>query len=273
MNGGPDSPTDAERCFSVGSRLLPEIRWSEAEFKRAWDRYQGQGYGSEHVEDDYVRLACLEGQPGAAEALERVYLRPLTPRVAAICRTGEATDAAMQQLREKLLLPPTARLATFRAPGNFRAWLRVLSVRTALDVARKLGVEAAREVELDDRLEALVAGPEELYLRAEQRQAFRDALRAAVRSLPERERYALRMHVVAGWNITQIGRVFSVHKATAARWLVSAKEQLRDSLRVSLAKRFATSPLEGSRLLDELPSRLDGSLSSVFLTTGVLSAS
>lgn len=271
MNGAPASPTCAERCFREGSRLLPEILWDEAEFRRAWERHQAQGYGDEHPEDDYVRLACIEGQPGGAQALERVYLRPLTHRVAPICRSEAATDLAMQQLREKLLLPPMARLATFRAPGNFRAWLCVLAVRTALDVARKLGAEAAREVELDESLEALVAGPEEMYLRAEQRKAFRDALRAAVRSLPERERYALRMHLVAGWNITQIGRVFAVHKATAARWLVAAKEQLRDSLKVELSTRLGASQLEGSRLLDELPSRLDESLSSVFMTTRVLS--
>lgn len=273
MSRMADFPTPAERCFREGSRVLPEIRWSELEFASAWQRHAAGGYSSEHAEDDYVRLACLEGRPGAAEALDRAYLRPLAPRIAPICRTEDATEATLQRLREKLLVPPAARLSTFRAPGNFRAWLKVLALRTALDVARKLGIEASREVELDERLEALVAGPEELYLRAELRQAFRDSLRAAVLSLPERERYTLRMHLVAGWNITQIGRVFAVHKATAARWLVSAKAQLRDLLGAELASRLGTERLDGSRLLEELPSRLDLSLSSVFLTTGVLSAS
>lgn len=268
----PDPSTAAERCYREGSRILPEIRWSEIEFVSAWSRHAAGGYGAERAEDDYVRLACLEERPGAAEALERAYLRPLAPRIALICRTEEATEAALQRLREKLLLPPAARLASFRATGSFRAWLKVLAVRTALDVARKLGVEAAREVELDERIEALVAGPEELYLGAELRQAFRDSLRAAVLRLPERERYTLRMHLVAGWNITQIGRVFSVHKATAARWLVSAKEQLRDALKAELGERLGTTALGDSRLLEELPSRLDLSLSSVFLTTGVLPA-
>jgi RNA polymerase sigma-70 factor (ECF subfamily) len=269
----PEATIDRERCFDEGSRALPEILWSQAEFIQAWEKYAAQGYGAEHAEDDYVRLACLEGRPGAAEALERVYLKPLLLAVAPICRTHEATAVAMQALREKLLLPPTARLRGFRAPGNFRAWLKVLAVRTALDVARKLGVEASREVELDERLEALISGPEEQCLRAELRQVVREGLRAAIRALPERERYALRMHLVAGWNITQIGRVFAVHRGTAARWLVSAKEQLRDLLSAELAQRLGTSPSEGAKLLENLPSRLELSLSSVFVTTGVVSRS
>ena len=268
-----DSLSDARRCFREGQRLFPGIYWDEADLLSAWGKHRERGYSVDQPEDDYVRLACLENQPGAAAVLDSAYLLPLATSIHRICQTLEATDSVLQQLREKLLLPPVNRLLSYRAPGRFRAWLKVIAVRTALDMARELGLKTQREVELDERLEALAFGPEELFLRAELQEALRCALRAAVSALPERERYALRMHLVSDWNITQIGRVFSVHKATAARWLVSAKEQLHVLLSAELAQQLGTSTEEGALLLGSMPSRLDLSLSSIFQTTGVLSAS
>lgn len=257
-----------ETCFVQSAQLYPEIRWELREFAATWLKQSGAGDEGGPTTDDFVRLACLEQRPGAELALDRGYILPLTPSIARICRTAEVTDVALQKLREKLLLPPAARLATYRTPGNFRAWLQVTATRTAIDVARARGVQRAREVELDERLEALVLGPEEQVLRAEQQEVFRAALRAAVKGLPELERSALRLHLVAGWNISQIGRVFSVHKATAARRLVAAKERLQTLLRAELGA-IATS---GEPILNDLPSRLDLGLSSVFATTGVEAA-
>jgi RNA polymerase sigma-70 factor, ECF subfamily len=269
----PDSPSDAQRCYREGNRLFPEIRWDEAGLVAAWEKHAERGYNTEQLEDDYVRLACLENQPGAAAVLDSAYLQPLAASIRRVCHAPDAVDSVLQRVREKLLLPPVNRLLSYRAPGSLRAWLKVIAIRTALDMARELGVKTQREVELDERLEALASGPEEQYLRAELQQTFRSALRAAIGHLPERERYALRMHLVAGWNITQIGRVFSVHKATAARWLVSAKEQLHALLSAELARRLGTNDEGRSLLLRSMPSRLDLNLSSIFQTTGVLSAS
>jgi RNA polymerase sigma-70 factor (ECF subfamily) len=264
--------SQAQRCYRIGHLAFPEIEWSEQELADAWLRHAALGFSEDPSEDDFVRLACIELRPGAAEALDRAYIRPLAPRLASICKSDTATQAALQEVREKLLAPPRPRIESFRAPGNFRAWIKVLAVRTALDSARRLGVLAEREVELDERLEAVVAGPEEEYLRAEARDEIRAALRSAVSGLPERERFALRMHLVAGWSVTQIGRVYSVHKSTAARWLISAKERLGNKLQVELADRLG-SGYASSRLYSELPSRLDVGLSSLFSTTGVFSAS
>ena len=261
--------TLVQACFVQSAQLFPEIRWELDEFAATWQKHHACSAETAPSIDDYVRLACLERRPGAEAALDRGYIQPLTASVARICRTPEATDSALQKLREKLLLPPAARLEAYRGPGNFRAWLQVTATRTAIDVARALGVQRAREVELDERLEALAVGPEEQFLRAEQQEVFRAALRAAVKRLPERERSALRLHLVAGWNISQIGRVFSVHKATAARWLVAAKEELQTLLQAELATRLGTGTNPGLRILGNMPSRLDLGLSSVFATTGV----
>jgi RNA polymerase sigma-70 factor (ECF subfamily) len=258
------------RCFREGSERFSGIEWDEGDFLIAWEQYSHLGFNADRVEDDYVRLACLRGRPGAAEALNAAYLLPLTEGIQRVCQSPELTDGVLQKLREKLLLPPAPRLLAYRAPGNFRAWLKVVATSLALDVAREAGVKRRREVELDERLEALVAGPEEQYVRAEVQEAWRAALRAAVKHLPERERQVLRMHLVAGWNITQIGRVFSVNKSTAARWLVAAKDQLHVLLCADLRQRLGPNSGEDSPSLEDMPSRLDINLCSLFKTTGAL---
>jgi RNA polymerase sigma-70 factor, ECF subfamily len=263
-----DPAVAAQRCFREGSARFPLIEWEERDFLAAWEQYSHLGFNTERVEDDYVRLACLRGRPGAAEVLDEAYLLPLSEGINRICQSPDRTDGVLQNLREKLLLPASSRLLAYRAPGNFRAWLKVVATSLALDVARELGIKRRREVELDERLEALAAGPEEQYMRAELREAFRGALRAAVKRLPERERQALRMHLVAGWSTAQIGRVFSVSKATAARWLIAAKDQLH----VLLCAELAANHAENALILEDMPSRLDISLSGLFQTTGVLPA-
>lgn len=260
-----------ERCFREGSGRFPKIEWDRSDFLLTWEQYSHLGFNAERLEDDYVRLACLRGRPGAAETLNEVYLLPLTESVHRVCQSQELTDSVLQNLREKLLLPPTPRLLSYRAPGNFRAWLRVVATSLALDVTRALGIKRRREVELDEQLEALAAGPEEQYVRAELQEEFRGALRAAVKGLGQRERQVLRMHLVAGWNITQIGRTFSVNKSTAARWLVAAKDHLHVLLCADLRRRLGASSGD-SVVLEDMPSRLDINLGSLFQTTGVLPA-
>jgi len=265
-------PSEAELCYRLGAARYPEIRWSWSEFWTAWHLRSEHEHCDAPTEDDFVRLACLENRPGATAVLEREYIEPLRSRIAHLCRTQEATDAAVQELRRKLLLPPTPRLAMYRSSGSFRAWLKVTALRIALDLARASGVNARRQVELHDHLEALTMGPEDHYFKEEWREAAQAALRAAVKRLPDRERFALRMHVMAGWNIDQIGRTLSVHRATVARWLVATKDELQSLFREELAERLGPTSQAVELFLEEMPSRLDLSLTQVFATTGVSAA-
>jgi RNA polymerase sigma-70 factor (ECF subfamily) len=253
----------AQECYRLGTQRFPDISWPYSDFVAAWPTGSDEPPASE---DEFVRLACLHGVAGAAAALDREYLRPLRPLLRRICRSDDLTDTALQELRTKLLLPPAPRLASYKPTSSLRAWLSVVATRTALDVVRRSAVHERREVELEEQLAAMTEQPEQRLLGAEQHAILAAALRAAVRRLPDEQRFALRMQLTAGWNITQIGRVLSVHRATVARWLLAAKDALRSTLREEL-ERLAPGPAGGP--LSALPSRLDVSLSRVFATTGV----
>lgn len=262
-------PTVDQRriCFELGMTKYPRIEWSWESFTSQWNARGESERGIAANQDDYVRLACLANRPGSWEVLDAEYIQPLRRSVLRVCPSLEATDAALQQFR-CLLAAPTSKLAAYRPAGSFRAWLRVVAVRTALDLNRQARARSSREDELTERLEVLTAGPETRYLREEIKAELRGALRAAARRLPVDERQALHLHVVAGWNISQIGRTLSVHRSTAARMLVSARKSLRDALRAELSARKGSVFEDTSEAWPDLPSRLDLSLAHLFANTG-----
>lgn len=279
LEDGENTPPDhaaitsppPERCYVAGRAAFPGLEFDWLAFRRAWSQFGGEG--ESHAEaDDYVRLACLADVPGATELFASEYLAQLRGTIYRICHDDDTTDVALQELREKLLLPPRERLSNYQAVGRLRGWLRVVATRTALDVMRRQGARAKREVTLEAHLEALALDPEDRFIREEWARQVRSALRAAVKRLPDRQRHALRMHLVLEWNVTEIGQVFSVHRATAARWIASAKTQLHDLFREELSQVAPADSDEAAAFLAELPSRLDVSLSILFRTTTVLTS-
>lgn len=275
----PDEQRAAERersrllaaCFGKGHEQWPRIRWTELEFEAAWDRFQGaiEG-GDDALRDEYLRLACLARATGAAETLEAEFLVPLSPVL--LKRTGDrdVVDEALQRLRHKLLLGDPPRLASYRSTGHLRAWLQVVAMRLCQDVARQRGAQWDREAPLAEQWLGADLHAETRIEKGELDELFVSALREVVRQLPERERYALRMHLLANWNVTQIGEALSTHRATAARWIVAAKERLNHNVRALLRQRLDLDPAELDRLFTLLSTHFDMRLTHVFKTTPAL---
>ena len=57
-------------------------------------------------------------------------------------------------------------------------------------------------------------------------------------TLDQRQRNVLQMNLVQGLSIDEVGRVYAVHRATAARWVSAAREQLVSQTRTRLAERL-----------------------------------
>jgi RNA polymerase sigma-70 factor (ECF subfamily) len=191
-----------------------------------------------HVEDLYLACACLAGDRLALEHFEQLYMSDLERALRSLQRSGVDTDEVQQRVRHHLLVheegrPP--RLTQYTGRGALRRWLRVAALREGLSAARASGRAMARaertlmhavEQEDDPELQVL----KRLY-RAEFKTAFQDALA----ELSPRDRNLLRYQLVDGLNIDQIGAIYGVHRATAARWLSAIRDQLRDRSRELLA--------------------------------------
>ncbi len=225
-----------------------------------------------HLDDLYVAFAALCGS-GAAAAIvgrevQRVELALGNVRVA-----PHVFEDARQALLERLLVPAQGgaeppRIAKYDGRGPLGAWLRVTLARDALHLNKS---ENARQPSDAEELLALPGGddPELLLVKNEYRAKYKEAFEAAVAALESRERALLRQHLVLTMTVDEIGTVYGVHRATAARWVASAKETLMKRLLDELRERFGVTKLELERARDLIESRLDLSVHRLFQSTHV----
>ena len=107
--------------------------------------------------------------------------------------------------------------------------------------------------------------PELELLKHQYADAFGAALRDAVAALEPRLRAVLRMSFVDALSIDQIGGVYAVHRATAARWIQRACDEVFDHTRKLLAERLRLSGTELDRMTALVQSQLDVSLSQLLV--------
>lgn len=265
----------SDACYVSGHALFPRIVWSAPEFRRECLR-RWAGQRTEDLEkrlcagrgraEEYLVLACLELRPGAIETLDNEYVIALKARVRRICPHPDMVDDVLQTVREKVLAPYEPSLSLYENRGHLSAWLTIIAVRTALDLTRRTRLRSGQLAELDEQLVSQATSPESEYLGQEVQAAFRSALREAVQRLPAKQRFALKMQLVGGWSIDQIGRALSTHRATAARWLGAAREQLEQDVRDTLGARLGLSEAEMTCLLGQMRSRVDVRFSQIFRT-------
>jgi RNA polymerase sigma-70 factor, ECF subfamily len=97
-------------------------------------------------------------------------------------------------------------------------------------------------------------------LRARIRPEVDASLRAAVAALDPRSRALFRYNLIDGWNVERIGAVYGVHRATIARWIAAARDELVTLVEKELAARLAISTDEVGSIIRLVRSRIDVSL-------------
>jgi RNA polymerase sigma-70 factor (ECF subfamily) len=255
--------------YLEGRREWPLVELDFATFERHWQGRLGAegtaGGGATRVGADlFLCCACAAGNAVALRVFEHENRPIARSAIAKVRRDDSFVEDCLQDLWEKLLWGPKAKIKKYAGRGALKAWVRVTATRAALDRCRQVGLDVARHTELSDDLAAAAHGAELVLLRARYAGAFQNALRDAVAALPPRERNALRMHVGGGCSIDQIGLAYGVHRATAARWLERARESIAEGVRHALSLRklqLTTSEFQslGHALASELELRLSGS--------------
>ena len=197
---------------------------------------------------------CLAHDARALERFERDHFAPLQSVVAAIDSRSNFVADVLQELRTKLYAE--GRLSQYRGRGPVSAWLRRAAVNTAAMLLRP----SRREDPLDPLSDEVVDDAELSYLKQRYREPFRRAFIDALQSLSPRERTVLRLNSLSGVSIDELGVMYRVHRATAARWVQRAREQIIDQTRALLIARLALSTEEALELVALMRSQLDVSL-------------
>ncbi len=153
-----------------------------------------------------------------------------------------------------------AKLADYSGRGDLRGWLRVTATRAAVKLSQRT---AKRPTVSDERLAELPSGGADAdlqYLKALYGAAFRDAFREALEGLETRDKNILRQHFLEGMTIDDLGATYKVHRATAARWIQSARESLLRRTREAFSKSAHLRPAECDSVIRLLESRIDVTL-------------
>jgi len=222
-----------------------------------------------HVEDLYLACAVLHNVPGAAERLERLFVAQIPKAIARIDRSPTFITEIQQRVRAKLVIGDgRPRIGEYQARGSLAAFVRIAAIREAL-----MDKRATARQRLDyEEPEAIATGDATLELvRREYRPEFQEALRTALATLERNERSALRMSFIDNLSIDEIGRLFRVHRATAARWILRAQERVRALTRAELQKRLRLTESEVNSLVADLMNT--EALSSAMLASTIPAAS
>ena len=203
--------------------------------------------------DLYAAMACAEGVADALAWFEREHLIHVGRFVARIDPSAAFADEVRQRLRIRLLLRTegtTPQLHKYSGSGSLGGWLRVCAAREARDMTGR--PHEARELS-----DAGSVDPELAWLKERYGALVSDAFEKALAALGADERTMLKMHYVEGLTLEQVASVVGVSRATGARALARAREQLVDSVRGALKEACGMEDETADSLLAFVRSRIE----------------
>lgn len=158
-------------------------------------------------------------------------------------------------VRERVLgTGDNGKIADFRGRGDLRGWLRVIAVREALQILRARKREAPMPEVVPEMLDAST------QLTPDEQRVYREAFSVALASLTPRDRNLLRQQFVYGATIDELGALYGVHRATAARWLAQIRETLLGRTRAHVAEVMRLSGTDLDSAMGRIAGHLDYSL-------------
>ena len=214
--------------------------------------------------DLYLACACLHADPEAVRTFESHYYPEIERVVRRRTPDTPLLDDVKQAVYEKLFLAAPGgapKIHQYQGRGDLRSFVRITATRQLLNMLRT--ADRARQLKPEVFLEeAIQLDDQELkYLKELYREPFRESMHAALDALDSKERNLLRYHLLDSLSIDDIGRLYRVHRATAARWLVRIREKLLVETRKVLSQRLQVKSDQAASIVRLVNSVIDVSLS------------
>jgi RNA polymerase sigma-70 factor (ECF subfamily) len=220
-----------------------------------------------HDADLYLAIALASPDSAAAvQAFEAHLLPEIDVALRRMRQPATTIDEIKQALRFELLVGDDPKISNDAGRGDLAAWLRVTATHKALKLARRGAKERALDEALIDHWPGALPGPAERHLRQTYTAALKAAIHEAFSALEVRQRNVLRQHILDELTIDDLARLYRVHRATAARWVVDARADLGRGTRKRLGAMLGLPNAELDSLLRFLDSDIELSLSSLLTT-------
>jgi RNA polymerase sigma-70 factor (ECF subfamily) len=197
------------------------------------------------VRELFLMYSCLHADPRGLAEFETRYQPYVARALRRMKWTPQAIEDSRSVLRERLFFPlPGGRALAldYSGRGDLGRWLRSVAVRDAFKERER----ERRHVDLEGHADELSTDddPEQELALNREGATFAAALLRALAALPLRDRKLLFRHYYEGMSLDDIARRHRVHRATAARWLAEARENVLKTMRRELSASMAASELE-----------------------------
>ena len=204
---------------------------------------------------------CARGSRRALAVAQAKLRRAIAPSVRKLKLCEADVESALQRVATDLFVASPGRpagITRYDGRGDLTGWLRVAAVRAGLKVIRGGDRHASVELEqLGERLPGVGGDPDVAYLKALYRPVFQRAFQEAFAALSPRDRTLLKQSLLDGLSIDVLAGLHQIHRATAARWVLAAREDLVARTRKLFQARVQASPEECESLFRLLCSQLE----------------
>ncbi len=259
-----------EAGWETGKATFPAVDVSLDAFRAFLERHRDATPGAallvpDLASDVYLVCGCETGDAAAISAFatqNRGVIESVRRRFGA---RAPAYDELWSELSERLFVRKDERapkIGEYSGRGALGSWLRVVVLRHVLNrLEARAPDEPAEPKIVEELLAASPEGdPEGLLARSEMRAQLERAFREAAVTLPARARRVLRLSFVTRLSIDDIGALYGVHRATAARWLKDACEELSVGIRKNVRSEGRLSDRDYDRWADSLTRSMDVSI-------------
>jgi RNA polymerase sigma-70 factor (ECF subfamily) len=259
----PPSPAALDAAWEACRARWPDFDVDQDAFLERLATAGPKALRPERAAELYLAHACLAGESAALMELDRAWLPSLARAIRKVDSNAAFAADVGQRLRERLLVGDARggrALEQFKGQGPLAAWLAIAATRLAVDVKRLKGEQSHESDGALARLPARSGDLELDFVRRAHRADFATAFREAMEALDPKLRNVLRLSSIDRLSIDRIAALYGTHRATAARWVSTAKEQLVAGTRARLKERLRLSNDELESLLGVLQSHVEVSV-------------
>lgn len=224
-------------------------------------------FESLHMDDLYLATAALARAPDAILTFQRRY----APEIGSVASRFDShrltRDDLTQSLHALLLVgnPPKVapKLERYTGTGPLYSWLRVTASRHFIDLTRSPTYSPPDVPLVDELLTVLVDHGDDLetqFLKDTYRSQFKRAVAHAVDELDAEQRILLRQSFIERQSIDALSQVHGVHRATVARRIQRARDELFALSRKSMMQELQLEEAQFTSIFNLIQSRLDVSI-------------
>jgi RNA polymerase sigma-70 factor, ECF subfamily len=217
------------------------------------------------MQDLLIAAGCACGDSAAIAQLNGTLAAAVRPALARLGLTKSDDDEIIQRVRVALLVPSESGsigIAGYSGRGELRAYVRSVAVKLALKrMEREVAPSSENDIDALEMMPDAADTPAMRALKERCRGDLRTAFAVAFAEIEPTERTLLRQHYLDGLTIDALGRLHGVHRATTARWVESARENVLRGVLRYLRQALGLSEEDLGNVLELVRSQLDLSLS------------